>query len=171
MSEHVLAVTCAILQATQQVHNSLVQSANLRFLHGFFSCSPDLYLDFLLSFGNQLFDSRGMDAAVGDELVQRDSSNFPSNRIVSAYDHHARCVVDNYIHAGGLLEGADVATLAADDAALHFVVWNIDGAGGGFGSVRGGKTLQRRDQHLLGLGIDNGRQLLFLFQDERTLLM
>ena len=39
---------------------------------------------------------------------------------------------------------ADVAAFAADDPALHFVVGNVDGAGGRFGGVGGGVALDGR---------------------------
>ena len=35
----------------------------------------------------------------------------------------------------GLFEGADVAAFAADDAAFHGVVFDLDGVGGGLGGV------------------------------------
>ena len=44
-------------------------------------------------------------------------------------------VVDDDVHAGRGLEGADVPSLAADDAALHLVVGERDGGDGGLGGV------------------------------------
>ena len=134
--QHVLAVAGAIVQPAEQVDDAFVEAADLRFLHGFFAVAADLRVDFFLRFGDELFDPRRMDAAVGDELVERDPGDFAADRVERADDHHARRVVDDHVDAGGLFERADVAAFAADDAALHFVAGNIDGAGRGFGRVR-----------------------------------
>ena len=77
-------------------------------------------------------------------LFERQPGDLAADRVEAADDHHARRVVDDHVDAGGLFEGADVAPFAADDPALHFVVGNIDRAGGGFGRVGGGVALDRR---------------------------
>ena len=161
MPQHVLAVARAIVQPAEQVDDALVEAADLRFLHGFFAVAADLRVDFLLRFGDELFDPRGMDAAVGDELVERDAGDFAADRIERADDHHAGRVVDDHVDAGGFFERADVATFAADDAALHFVAGNVDRAGRGFGRVRGGEALDRGQQHFLGLGVADRGELPF----------
>ena len=77
-------------------------------------------------------------------LFERHAGDFAADRVEAADDHHAGRVVDDHVDAGGLFEGADVAAFAADDAALHFVVGDVDGAGGGLGRVGGGEALNRR---------------------------
>ena len=77
----------------------------------------------LLVGGDDFFDARRVDAAVLHELLQADAGDLAAHRIEAADDHHARRVVDDHVHAGRLLEAADVAPLAADDAALHVVAW------------------------------------------------
>src|SRR5262249_13793739 len=57
----------------------------------------------------------------------------------------------DHVDAGRLLEGADVASLAADDAPLHVVGRNVDGADRGVGGVDGGVTLNRDGENLAGL--------------------
>ncbi len=139
--KHVLAVARAEVEPAEQIHHLVVQPANLRFLHGFLAIPPNLHVDLFLRFGDELFDARGMNAAVGDELVERFAGNFAAHGVECADDHHAGRIVDDHVHARGFLEGADVSPLAADDAALHFVAGDIDGAGGGFGRVGGGEPL------------------------------
>ena len=95
---------------------------------------------------DELFDPRRMDAAVGDQLVQRHAGDLAADRIEPADDHHARRVVDDHVDAGGFFEGADIAPFAADDAALHFVAGDVDGAGGGFGGVGGGVAMHGGEQ-------------------------
>ena len=62
-----------------------------------------------------------MDAAVADELRERQPGDLAAHRIEAAEHDRVGRVVDDEVDAGGLLEGADVAPLAADDAALHLV--------------------------------------------------
>ena len=50
-------------------------------------------------------------------------------------------VVDDEVDAGEVLEGADVAALAADDAALHVVGGQLDDGHGRLGRVAGGEAL------------------------------
>src|SRR4051812_39700972 len=135
MSEHVLAVAGAIVQAAEQVHDSLVEAADAGFLDGLFAEAANLRVDFFLSFGDELLDPRGMDTAIGDELVERDFGDFAADRVECADDYDARRIVDNDVNARGFFEGPDVASFAPDDAALHFVTRDIDRAGRGFGCV------------------------------------
>ena len=77
-------------------------------------------------------------------LFQREAGDFAADHVEGADDDHAGRVVDDHVHAGGLLEGADVAALAADDPALHLVVGDAHRAGGGLGGVRGRVTLDAK---------------------------
>ena len=52
---------------------------------------------------------------------------------------------------GGLLEGADVAALAADDPALHLVRRQVHDRDGVLGGVVGGHALDRGDDDVAGL--------------------
>ena len=66
---------------------------------------------------------------------------------VEAREHdRLRRVVDDHVDAGEVLERADVATLAADDAALHVVGGQLDHRDGRLGRVaRGGPLDADRD--------------------------
>src|SRR5262249_56726855 len=56
-----------------------------------------------------------------DEPLERQPCQLAPDRIVARDDDHLGRVVDDQIHAGRRLDGADVPTLAADDATLHVV--------------------------------------------------
>ena len=68
-------------------------------------------------------------------------------------------VVDHEVDAGDLLEGADVATLAADDAALEVIGGNVHGGNGDLGGVVGGAALNGQvDTNLLSGLVALGRE-------------
>ena len=62
-----------------------------------------------------------MDAAVLEQLLERHAGDLAADAVEAGEDHRVRRVVDDEVDAGEVLEGADVAALAADDAALHVV--------------------------------------------------
>src|SRR5256885_14269117 len=75
----------------------------------------------LLDLFDHLFDAGGMDAAVGDEDLERAAGDLAPVRIVGGDQHGLRRVVDDEIHAGVQLERPDVSALAPDDASPHVV--------------------------------------------------
>ena len=81
----------------------------------------DLLLDLLLNLGDYLLDACGVDAAVGDELVQGQTRDFAAYGIEAREDDSLGGVVDDDLDARRGLQSADVAALAADDAALDLV--------------------------------------------------
>ena len=72
-----------------------------------------------------LLDAARLDAPVGDERLERDARDLAAYRVEAGEQHGLGGVVDEQVDAGDRLEGADVAALAADDAALHRVVGQV----------------------------------------------
>ena len=93
----------------------------------------------------------GMDPAVGDELGDREAGDLAADRVEAREDDRLGGVVDDQVDAGRLLEGADVAALAADDPALHLVARQVDDRDRVLGGVVRGDALHRRDDDLAGL--------------------
>ena len=83
-----------------------------------------------------LLDPGRMDAAVGQQLLQRQPGDFAAHAVETREHHRPRCVVDDEVDAGEVLQRADVAALAADDPALHVV----------------GGQMHHRDRRLGGVG-------------------
>ena len=54
-------------------------------------------------------------------LVRAMPGDLAADRVEAADEHRLGRVIDDQVDARGLLQGADVAALAADDAALHLV--------------------------------------------------
>ena len=67
--QHVLAVAGAEVQPAQQVDQPLVQAVDVGLLAGLLAQLLDVPLQLLLRGDDDFLDPRGVDAAVGDELV------------------------------------------------------------------------------------------------------
>src|SRR5687767_6824037 len=69
-------------------------------------------VDFGPRFVDDFLDATGMDAAVGDQLLEREPRDLATDRIEAGYDDGVRRVVDDHVDARRELEGADVPSLA-----------------------------------------------------------
>src|SRR4051812_1565062 len=104
-----------------------------------------------------------MDPAILDQLRQRQLGRLAADIIEGTDDDHAGRVVHDDIDTGSLLERADIATLAADDATLHVVARNIHGADGRIRGMAGCIALDTGGENLTGLFLDGRTQVLFGF--------
>ena len=116
------------LRRPEQALHLAVQAGDADFDHGLFARLDDDAVDFLLRLLDFLLDAGRVDAPVGHQLAQRHACHFAAHGIVAADDDGFRRVVHDQVHAQRLLDGADVAALAADDAPLHLVGRQIDAA-------------------------------------------
>lgn len=153
MVEHVLAVAGAVAHAAQQLDELGVQAVDIGLEHGALALGLNGGVHLPLGLLHHLLDAGGMDAAVLDELLQGDAGDFPAHRVEAGDGDGLRRVVDDQIHAGHGLQRADVAALAADDAALHLVIGQGNHRDGGFGHMVGGAALNGQGQDLLGAGV------------------
>ena len=101
----------------------------------------DLLLELGLDLLDDLLDARRVDAAVDDQALEGDAGDLAAEGVEAGEDDRLGRVVDDQVDAGRRLEGADVAPLAADDAALHLVVGEHDDRDGGLGDVVRGRAL------------------------------
>ena len=146
--EDVLAVAGAVAQAPQQVGLLAVEPAHVGVHTGLLAALADGLGDLLADFGDDLLDAGGVDAAVGDELLEGQAGDLAADGVKGADHHHAGGIVHDHVHAGGLLESPDVAAFAADDAALHVVGGDVHGADGAGAGVLGGIALDGGDDDL-----------------------
>ena len=139
---------------------------DVRFEHGALALSLDGCVDFLLRLGDHLLDAGGMDAAVGDELFQRQTRHLAADGVKAGDGDRLGRVVNDEVAARERLDGADVAALAADDAALHLVVRQRHDRDRDLAGVVGGAALDRRGDDLaaetVGLVLVLGLDLLEL---------
>ena len=95
------------------------------------------------STGSTLLDPRRVDAAVLDQLRQRQPRDLAADAVERGEHDRLRRVVDDEVDAGEVLERADVAALAADDPALHVVGGELDERDRRLGGVARGDALER----------------------------
>ena len=107
----------------------------------------DLLVELGLRVVVHLLDPRRVDAAVLDQLLERELRDLAADAVERREHDRVRRVVDDEVDAGEVLERADVPALAADDAALHVVARELDDRHGRLGGVTGRDALQRvRDE-------------------------
>src|SRR5215213_10322650 len=121
VAEHVLAVGGPVLEPAQDADQFGVQVGDADLQAGVLAGPADLALDLLAGPVVGFLDAGRVDAAVGDQLLQGEAADLAPDRVEAGQQDRLGGVVDDQVDAGDGLEGADVAALAADDAALHVV--------------------------------------------------
>ena len=114
-----------------------------------------------------LLDPGRVDAAVLEQLLERHAGDLAADAVEAREDDRVGRVVDDEVDAGEVLEGADVAALAADDAALHVVGRQLHHRDRGLGGVARGEPLHDHGQDVadapvglpLGLLLDLAHEL------------
>ena len=157
MLQQVLPVGRTVLHLTDQADQFGMQAVDAQIDGRALADLDDLLLDLLLHLGDHLLDAGGMDSAVGDELMQRQTGDLAAHGVEAAQDDRFGRVVDDDLDAGSRFQRTDVAPLAADDAALDLVALDIEDRHGVLDGRLGGHALNRGDDDPLGLL--RGRQL------------
>ena len=139
--EHVLAVRGAVLQPAERRHQIGVERLDLGVEARLLAALGDVGLELGLRLVVGLLDPRRVDAAVLEQLLERHPGDLAAHAVEAGEDHRVRRVVDDEVDAGQVLERADVAALAADDAALHVVGRELHDRDGRLGGVAGGEAL------------------------------
>ena len=93
-------------------------------------------------------------------LVQREAGDLAAHAVEAGEHHGLGRVVDDEVDAGDVLEGADVAALAADDAALHVVRGQVHDRDGRLGDVVGGGALDAEREDVAGAPVGLAARLL-----------
>ena len=171
MVEHILAVTGAVLHAAEQLDKLGMQAVDVRLENGALALGLDGGVDLLLGLGDHFLDAGGMDAAVLNELFERDARDFAPHGIEARERDGLGRVVDDEVAAGERLDGADVAALAADDAALHLVVRQRHDRHGHFARMVGGAALDGGGDDLAGAAVGLVLVLGLDLLDHERLLM
>src|SRR6266508_1110167 len=145
--EDILPIARAIPEAPEDLDELLVELTAVRLEHGLFAGLDDVLLDLGLGLVVGVLDPGRVDPAVFDQLRERQLRDLAPDAVEGREDDGLRCVVDDEVDAGQVLERADVASLAPDDPALHVVGRELDHGDGRLGGVARGDPLQRvRDE-------------------------
>ena len=120
--QHVLAVAGAVAQPAQQLHQLVVDAVDAHLQHGALALLLDGGLHLPAGLLHGLLDAGGVDAPVGDKLLQCDAGHLPAYRLKAGQCDGLGGVVDDQVHPGQSLNGPDVPALTADDPALHLIV-------------------------------------------------
>ena len=152
MTEHVLAVAGAVLQASQRGQEPLVEIGDADVGQRVARRSQAQLLDFDLALLVGLFDAVRVDAPVQDQPLESEPTDLATHRVEAGQQDGLRRVVDDQVDAGDGLVGADVAALAPDDAALHLVVGQVQDRHDRLGGLLAGHALHGFGDDLAGLG-------------------
>ena len=128
--ELVLPVGGAELESAEHLHDLWVQPGHASIVGGLLAGIRDDAFHFLLLLLEDLFDVRRVDAAILHQLGQRAAGNLTPHRVEARNGHGFGRIVHDHVHAGSLLEGVDIAAVAANDAPLHFLGWDGHHRGG-----------------------------------------
>ncbi len=143
----VLSIGGPEFQAAHHAHHFGMQAGDVgivggllaRFVDDLFH-SPGFILD-------DFFNVCGMDPAIQDQFCQGAPANLTPDRVEARDRDGVRGIVHDHVHAGRLLKGFDVATVASDDASLHLFIGEGDHSPRDLGHMLGGNPLDGiRDQ-------------------------
>lgn len=113
-----------------------------------------------------LLDAGRVNAAVGDEVLERHAGRLATNGLEAREQHRLGGIIDDERRRRRPLERADVAALAGDDAALEVIGGDVNGGNGDLAGLVSGAALDggRHDlsSRLVSLGT---RTLLALAKD------
>ena len=141
MVEDVLAVAGPVLEPTEESHEFGMHLGEPDFDQRPFAGVADRLLHLGFGLFEGLFDRSRVDAAIGHELLEGDPGDLPTDRVEGRHRNRLGGVIDDEIDPGDGFEGADVATLPTDDAALHVVGREGHHRHGRFGDDLGGQAL------------------------------
>ena len=158
--EHVLPVARPVVETAEQLDDLLVELAAVGLEDRLLARLDDVLLDLGLGLVVHLLDAGRLDAAVLDELEQRDLRDLAADRVERREHDRLGRVVDDHVHAGQVLERADVASLAADDPPLHVVGRELDQRRRRLRCVARGNALERVGDEVPGASLRLGLRLL-----------
>ena len=83
------------------------------------------HFNFFLRLLNHLLDSCRMDTSIHNQLLQRNSSYFPSDRIKRRKDHCLRRIIYDKIHTCQCLKRSDVTPFTSDNSSFHLIIGEL----------------------------------------------
>ena len=170
-AQHVLPVAGAVVQAPQQAGQLGMQRAHVGLVHRLLPHLDHVLVDLRPCLAVGLLDAGGMDAAVGEQLLQRQPRDLTAHAVEARQQHRSGRVVDDEVDPCEGLEGPDVAPLAADDVAFKLVGAQLDHGHRGLDRVAPGHPLHHRGQDAAGAALGVVLGLLLRLADHARRLV
>ena len=148
--QQVLSVGGTVAHLADHPHQFVADVVDTEVDAGAFSGLVDFLFDLFLGLGDHLFDTGGVDTSVGDQFFEGTAGDFAAHGVEAGEEDGVRRVVNDDIDAGEVLEGADVTSFTADDAALDVVVFDGEDGDGVFEGGFHASALDGLDNQFLG---------------------
>jgi hypothetical protein len=102
--EHVLPVAGAELEAAEQLHELGVERPDVRLEHGLLPHLDHVLVDIRLRLVEGLLDAGRVDAAIGEQPLEREPRDLAADPVEARQQHGSRRVVDDEVDSGERLE-------------------------------------------------------------------
>ena len=120
--QRVLSSGHAIFQLPEQHGQLGTDTGNAQVEEHLLTRILDQVVDLLLGLRNDLLDESGVDSSVLDQLLHGQLRDFAAYGIEPGEDDGIGGVIDDDIDPRRHFESLDVASVAPDDASLHFII-------------------------------------------------
>jgi hypothetical protein len=140
--EDVLPIARAEAKPAHDLHQLFVERTAIRLEDRLLARLDDRVVDLGLRRVVRVLDPGRMDAAVLNQLRERQLRDLAADPVERRQDDCLGRVVDDEVNARQMLERADVPTLAADDATFHVVGRKLDDRHGRLCGVARGHPLE-----------------------------
>ncbi|MPM66611.1 hypothetical protein SDC9_113521 [bioreactor metagenome] len=151
--QNILPVAGTVFLPPQELNELGMQAVHVGLEHCPLALRLDGGVHLALGLFHHFLDAGGVNAAVDDELFQRQPGNFPAHRVETGDRDGLGGVVNDEIYAGHGFQGANVAAFAANNAALHLVIGQGNHRDGCFGDMVGGAALNGQGNDFSGAGV------------------
>ena len=149
--EDVAAVAGAEAQVAQLLDQLWVQAAHTGLKHRLFARFLQDLVHLLAGLLHHLLDTGRVDAAIDNQLGQRDPGDLAPDGVEARKRHRFRRVVDDQVDARGLLQRTDVSSLAADETTLHLIIGQRNGGDCGLCNYISSQALNGHNHVLAGI--------------------
>src|SRR3989344_3344073 len=103
------------MKASKDFYKVRMKVRHASFKGSFFAHATHGFRNILTSMLEHLLNFCGLNASVGDKCLERDASDFATNRVKRGEGDGTGLFINEHINARGVFEGANVAPLTADD--------------------------------------------------------
>ena len=148
--QDVLTITGAVAQAAENLDQLRMNAVDAGLEGSTLAFALDDLLNLTASLVNHFLNASRMNTTVNDQLFEGQTCDLTANRIERGQGDSFGRIVDDEVYAGKGFQRADIASLSADNAALHLVVRQRNDRNGRLGYLIGGTALNCGRDNLAG---------------------